>query len=456
LIPVKDTHAATPETVEKQTIRRITRRLVLLLFVVYILNYLDRTNIAIAKAEMSASIGLSEVAYGLGAGLFFIGYVIFEVPSNLVLYRVGARLWITRIMVSWGLVAMAMAFVQGEVSFYVLRFLLGAAEAGLVPGVLLYLTGWVPSVRRARIIALFYVAVPVSTVIGAPLCGFLMGFTPFGVEGWRFMFFITGLPCLFVAVIVFFFLTDSPAQARWLTEQQRHWLTGALLAEETTNTHAHQPTSLKGVVRDPRVLGMAFVFFAMVVPIYALAFFLPAIVRQMGDFGNLQVGLITAVPYAAAAVMMLVLSRRSDRTGERVLHYVVPALVGAGGLLLGAVTLSAAPAVALLGFCIGAIGCISTLPVFWSITPQLLTGVAAAGGIAFVCAVGNIGGFVAPYMVALIRGEAATTADSTNAVLVNAAILATGACVMYVIGRSLAKVTRPAGSPTAAQASSPG
>jgi MFS transporter, ACS family, tartrate transporter len=425
--------------VARSTMRRINGRLVLILFAVYIFNYLDRTNIGIAKLHLQPDIGLSEAAYGLGAGLFFIGYVIFEVPSNLLLYKVGARLWIARIMITWGLAAMAMALVQGEWSFYALRFLLGVAEAGLVPGVILYLTQWIPSVRRARVIGLFYLAVPLSTVFGAPLSSWLLGFSPWGVEGWRFMFIIEGLPCLFLAVIVFRYLTDRPHQAEWLTAEQREWLIGELAQEEQSQSgHTHRVGSLAGALRDPRVLGMSVVYFSMIIPIYALAFFLPAIVKQMGSYSTVQIGFITAIPYVFASIGLLVLARRSDRLGERVYHFAVPAAVGAAGLVLAAVTLSSSPVLALVGFTLGAIGCISTLPCFWSETPKLLTGVAAAAGIALISSIGNIAGFVAPYMVALIRGEQQSDAGSTNAVLTCAAFLGLAALVMVVVGRSIA------------------
>jgi MFS transporter, ACS family, tartrate transporter len=425
--------------VARSTMRRINGRLVLILFAVYIFNYLDRTNIGIAKLHLQPDIGLSEAAYGLGAGLFFIGYVIFEVPSNLLLYKVGARLWIARIMVTWGLAAMAMALVQGEWSFYALRFLLGVAEAGLVPGVILYLTQWIPAGRRARVIGLFYLAVPLSTVFGAPLSSWLIGFSPWGLEGWRFMFVIEGLPCLFLAVVVFKYLTDRPHQAEWLTAEQREWLTGELAQEEQSQSgHTHRVGSLAGALRDPRVLGMSVVYFSMIIPIYALAFFLPAIVKQMGSYSTLQIGFITAIPYVFASIGLLVLARRSDRLGERVYHFAVPAAVGAAGLVLAAVTLSSSPVLALVGFTLGAIGCISTLPCFWSETPKLLTGVAAAAGIALISSIGNIAGFVAPYMVALIKGEQQSDAGSSNAVLTCAAFLGVAALVMVLVGRSIA------------------
>ncbi|HET6699079.1 MAG TPA: MFS transporter [Nocardioidaceae bacterium] len=424
--------------VERATMRRITGRLVLILFAVYIFNYLDRTNLGIAKLQLQPDIGLSEAAYGLGAGLFFIGYVIFEVPSNVLLYKVGARLWITRIMVTWGLVAMAMAFVQNEWSFYTLRFLLGVAEAGLVPGVILYLTQWIPSVRRAQVIGLFYLAVPLSSVFGAPLSSWLMGFSPWGLDGWRFMFVIEGLPCLALAVVVYKYLTDRPHEAQWLTDEQRGWLTGALEREEQSESaHAHRVGSLLGAMRDVRVLGMSLVYFSMIIPIYALAFFLPAIIEQMGSFSTLQVGFITAIPYVFASIGLVVLARRSDRMGERIYHYAVPAAVGAAGLVLAAVTLVSSPTLALVGFTLGAVGCISTLPCFWSETPKLLTGLAAAAGIALISSIGNIAGFVAPYMVALIRGEEQSQSGSTNAVLACAAFLALAAVVMVLVGRSI-------------------
>lgn len=419
--------------------RRVTGRLVLILFFAYILNYLDRTNIAIAKLHLQPDIGLSEAAYGLGAGLFFIGYVLFEVPSNMVLYKVGARLWIARIMVTWGLVAMGMAFVQGEWSFYALRFLLGVAEAGLVPGVILYLTQWIPDVRRARVIGLFYLAVPLSTVVGAPLSSWLMGFSPWGIDGWRFMFFVEGMPCLALAVVVFVFLTDRPAEAQWLTDEQRQWLVQTLAQEERTQAGGrHRIGSLAASMRDPRVLGMSLVYFSMIIPIYALAFFLPTIISQMGSFSTLQVGFITAVPYVFASIGLVTLTRRSDTRGERIYHYAVPAAIGAAGLIMAALTLASWPFLALVGFTLGAIGCISTLPCFWSETPKLLANVAAAAGIALISSIGNIAGFVAPYMVALIKGEQDGLGGTANAVLVCAAFLALAAGVMVLVGRSIA------------------
>ena len=427
-----------PDRLAYTTLRRVTWRLGVLLFFVYVLNYLDRTNISIAKLQMQPDIGISEAAFGLGAGLFFVGYVFFEVPSNIILYKVGARRWIARIMFSWGLVSMAMFVVQDEWTFYALRLLLGVAEAGLVPGVLLYLSRWVPAVRRARLIGVFYLAVPVSTIIGAPLSSWLMGFTPWGLAGWQFMFLAEGFPCLIVAFVVLRCLTDNPSEATWLDDDQRDWLIAQLTREEAVNAAGgRQSGSFAAVVRDKGVLTMSLAFFAMIVPLYALAFFLPTIVKQMGSFNTGQIGWLTAIPYVFAAVAMWLLARNSDRTGERTWHYVVPAAIGVVGLVLAAVNLDGSPLLALAGFTLAAIGCISTLPVFWSHAPFLLGGAAAATGIAYITAIGNIGGFVSPYMVALMKGEGPGLGSSAVAVLVTAVFLAVAAGAMALVGHNI-------------------
>ncbi|MEU0530727.1 MFS transporter [Amycolatopsis tolypomycina] len=443
-----------PDNLERATLRKISWRLGALLFFVYVLNYLDRTNISIAKIEMQPDIALSEAAFGLGAGLFFIGYVLFEVPSNMILYRVGARYWIARIMFTWGLVSMAMFLVRDEWSFYGLRFLLGVAEAGLVPGVLLYLSQWVPAAHRARLIGVFYVAVPISTVIGAPLSTWLMGFTPWGLTGWQFMFLVEGFPCLLMAFVVLRYLTDKPSQATWLTEQQRTWLTTELAREDAANGSAgHRAASFRAVVKDKRVLGMSFAFFSMIIPLYAMAFFLPTIVKQLGTFTTTQIGWLTAIPYVFAALGMWLLARHSDRTGERTRHYVWPATAGVAGLVVSALNLTGSPVLALAGFTLAAIGCISTLPVFWAQAPYLLAGAAAATGIAFITAIGNIAGFVSPYMVALIKGNGPGLGNSAAAILVTAVFLAVAAGTMAAVGHRIGR--RRTREPEPARESSP-
>jgi MFS family permease len=426
--------------IESAAMRRVYARLVVILFFVYIFNYLDRTNIGIAKLRMQPDLGLSEAAFGLGAGLFFIGYVLFEVPSNLILYRVGARLWITRIAVTWGLAAMATAFATGEWSFYALRFLLGIAEAGLVPGVILYITQWIPISHRARVIGLFYLAVPVSTLFGAPLSGWLMGFAPFGLAGWRFMLIVSGLPSVLIGGVIYKYLTDTPAEADWLAPPERRWLINTLAAErEAERAGGHKLSTTRAAAIDPRVLGFGAIFFSMIIPIYALSFFLPSIIKEIGQgaFSTLQIGLITAIPYFFASLGLVLIAWSSDRWNERAWHYSLFALAGAAGFILAAFNLRGAPVLALAGFSLGAIGCISTLSCFWAAIPELLSGSGAAGGLALICALGNIAGFVSPYMVALVRGETGDPVRTAAAIIVVALFLVLAAGIMLLVGRSI-------------------
>jgi ACS family tartrate transporter-like MFS transporter len=438
-IPFGTVSGTAGDTTGKTAMRKVYWRIGLVLFFVYVFNYLDRTNIGIAKLKMQPDLGLSEAAFGLGAGLFFIGYVLFEVPSNLILYKVGARLWITRIAVTWGLAAMATAFAEGEWSFYGLRFLLGVAEAGLVPGVILYIAQWIPVASRARMIGMFYLAVPISTLFGAPISTWLMGFEPFGLTGWRFMLIVSGLPSVLIGYAIFKYMTDTPAEANWLTAPEREWLMHTLERERQADEHsAHKLSSTFAAVNDIRVLGFAAIFFSMIIPIYALSFFLPTIIKEMGQgFSTMQIGFITAVPYFFASLGMVLISRSSDRRNERAYHYALFALLGAAGFALAAFNLQGAPVLALIGFSVGAVGCISTLPAFWSAIPELLTGSGAAGGIALICALGNIAGFVSPYMVALVRGEAGDPVRTSAAIIVVALFLVLAAAIMVLVGRSI-------------------
>lgn len=429
------------QQLENSVMWKIKMRPIAVLFVVYILNFLDRTNIGIAKLRMASDLSLSDTAYGLGAGLFFIGYILFEVPSNLILYKVGARFWITRIMVSWGIISAAMAFVQGETSFYILRFLLGVAETGLVPGVMLYLAMWIPNARKAEITALFYLAVPVATIIGAPISSYLMGIEAFGMAGWRFMFLAEGLPSVFFALAVWFFLDDKPEQAKWLNDSERNWLVTKLKTEQTAQqANTHSTSSLLGSLKDPLVLGMSFCYFAMVIPLYALSFFLPTIVQQMGagEYSSLKIGFITAIPYVFASIGLIAISKSSDRYNERVWHYSGPALIGALGLALAGYAVSFSPVLALIGISLGAVGCISTLPCVWAQTPLFLRGIAVAAGIAVINSFGNIAGFLSPYLIGILRDNASTPEHGTLfAMLGVAASLAAGAVCMLITGSAI-------------------
>jgi D-galactonate transporter len=393
--------------VDRRVVRKAARRLLPLLVLLYLVNYLDRVNVGFAALRMNADLGLSSAAYGLGAGLFFIGYFFFEVPSNVVLHKVGARLWIARIMITWGLVASATAFVQGEVSFYVVRVLLGIAEAGFFPGVLLYLTYWFPRAERARIVALTFLAVPLASVIGSPLSTVLIqhgdGLLGFDA-GWRFMFFVEGLPALALGVAVLFLLPSRPSSARWLTSSEATALEEHLAAEDAREVGSEVPT--RRALTDPRVLALSVVYFGIVFGLYVLAFFLPQVIagfqEQFGTtFSLLQVGLVTAVPYAFAAVAMVLWARHSDRTGERALHVAVPAFVGA--VAIAAALYMSSPLAVMVCVTVCAIGVYAAIPVFWQLPTRLLSGVGAAAGIALINSFGNLAGFAAPYVTGWLQ-----------------------------------------------------
>lgn len=341
-----------------------------------------------------------------------------------------------------------MAFVQGETSFYILRFLLGVAETGLVPGVLLYFTLWIPSANRAKIMALFYLAVPVATIIGAPLSSYIMGLDVFGMAGWRFMFLAEGIPSVLFAAVVWYMLTNQPSEAKWLTAEERGWLIDKLEAEKSMQeSNRHSSSTILGSIKNPLVIGISISFFSMVIPLYALSFFLPTILQQMGagSYSPLKVGFLTAVPFAFAAVGLILISGSSDKRGERTFHYAIPALIGAVSLGISAFTIGNSPVIALLGLSFGAIGCISTLPSLWAQTPLMLKGVAIAGGIAVINSFGNIAGFLAPYMMGLIRDKAATPEVGTFiSMLVVAGFLALAGIVMILVGQGIKKQLRDA------------
>ena len=386
---------------EKGALRRVTVRLVPLLMALYFVNYLDRTNLGIAKAEVSADLQLSATMFGLASGIFFIGYLLVEVPSNLALVRFGARRWLARIAVSWGIVAVAIAFAPNATTLLALRFLLGVAEAGLFPGVVFYLSQWFPADYRARVVGVFMLAVPIASAIGTPLGAWLIetGHGVFGLQGWRFMMICVGLPAVLLGVICWFYLTDHPADAHWLTDAQRGWLIDTLAAEEhRVSTTYRYP--LRRTLTSLRVWALALVYFGVAYGLYALAFFLPSIVagfkKTFGvQLSLVQVGLITAIPYAFGAVAMFLWSRHADRTREHVWHVALP--LGMGGVAIPIALYLHHPIGVMVLVTIAAIGIFSALPVFWALPSRFLTGAAAAGGIGLINSVGNLGGFAAPY-----------------------------------------------------------
>ncbi len=398
------------DDVAKSASAKIARRLIPFLMVCYFVSYLDRVNLGFAALTFRKELALSAEAFGLGAGIFFAGYFLFEVPSNILLERVGARVWIARIMITWGLVSAAMALVGGTTSFYVTRFLLGLAEAGFFPGIILYLTYWYTSAERARIVGLFMVAVPLSSVIGAPVSSIILE-TMGGVGGlasWQWLFIIEALPAVILGIVTWFYLDDGPAQAKWLTPQERE-VVSMRLASEIATRESIAKFSLGQALVHPRVLGLALVYFGVVTGLYGFGFWAPQIVKAFG-LSIMQTGFVVAIPYVAGALIMIPWARRSDATRERVWHVAVPAVVGGLGLIAGAYISS--PVLAMVALTVGSMGTFAALPTFWALPTALLTGTAAAGGIALINAIGNLGGFVGPYVVGWIRDSTGNNALS--------------------------------------------
>ncbi|GAA1667641.1 MFS transporter [Fodinicola feengrottensis] len=387
------------EDLERSTMQVVGRRLIPFLMLCYFLSYLDRTNISIASLTMNKSLGLTAAEYGLGAGLFFIGYFLFEIPSNLILHRVGARLWIARIMVSWGVVAVVMAAIQGPVSLYVVRIVLGIAEAGFFPGIILYLTYWFPASYRGRAVAFFMSSIAISTAVGAPLGGLLLGLDKIaGLDGWRWLFVLEGVPTVIVGILVVFLLPSTPRRAKWLTDDQRNWLVTRLDAEDAKTRARHHMTVLQAIVK-PRVLALSLIYFATVFGLYGIGFWLPQIIKKsLGISSNLQVSLLTAVPYAIGIVAMILWGRYCDRTGRYAVGTAVPMLVG-GVALTASAFLTGLPWLGYAGLCVCTLGVLMSFPGFWGLPSAFLTGAAAAAGIATVNTIGNLSGFLGPYWV---------------------------------------------------------
>jgi D-galactonate transporter len=388
------------ERLEQQTVGKVSSRLVPFLIVCYFIAYLDRVNVSFAALTMNKDVGLSASAFGFGAGIFFLAYFVFEVPSNLFLERFGARKWIARIMFTWGLLSGAMAFVVGEYSFYVLRALLGVSEAGFFPGIIFYLTLWFPAVYRARIIGYFMAAIPLSTVVGAPMSGVLLGLDGFlGFKGWQWLFVVEAAPALVMSVIVYFYLPDRPADAHWLLAEERDWLI-ARLDDERRRRDQVRHYSVTEALLNPKVLALSIVYFGCVAVNYGLSFFLPQIVKAFG-VSNLQAGFISALPYAVGLVGIVWWGRRSDRLLERRFHLAFPLFLAAAGI--GLSTVLDNPALKMLSFSIAGFGIFANLPVFWTFPTAFLSGAAAAGGIAMINSIGNLAGFGGPYAMGRLK-----------------------------------------------------
>ena len=425
--------AVAGRAIEARVMRRVSWRLLPLIVAIYFVAYVDRSNVGFAAIGMNRDLGFSAYLYGWGAGIFFLGYFLFEVPSNLILDRVGARRWIARIMLTWGIASALMMLVRGPASFLTLRFFLGVAEAGFFPGIILYFTYWFPAEYRARVIAALFLAVPGSNAVTAALSGALLQLDGvWGLAGWQWLFLLESLPAVVLAPVVLAVLTDRPASAAWLRDDERAWLETRLQAERRAIETTRRLT-LADALRDPQVLGLSFVYFTIVTATYGITFFLPLIVKSHG-FSNVSTGLITAIPYVAGLLGMIAWAASSDRRGERRRHFVAAAALAAGSLVAAAAAAADHPGLALAAMSLAAVGIYGSKPAFWPMPSQVLSGRAAAGGIALVNAIGNLGGFVGPYAVGWIR-------DSTHSYGAGLYFLAGCAAVSSVAALGLARPT---------------
>ena len=441
------TPAPNVSDIEQQTIKRVTRRLIPFLILLFVVAFLDRNNVGFAALRMNEDIGISQTIYGLGAGIFFLGYFIFEVPSNILLHRFGARIWLARIMVTWGIIAGAMGFLQTAGHFITLRVLLGIAEAGFFPGVIYLLSLWFPSRYRARMIASFYLGVPIAQILGAPLSVGLMQLgDTWGLVGWRLMYMVEAVPALILGVVCYFYLTDRPADAHWLTAEQRQWLIKTLDEEERSKplVVGVQPTKaqmIRKALASRQVWMLALVYFGITSGSNAMNFFLPTVLASFRasfglEIGLMQNGLITAVPYAVAAVAMIWWSRRSDRLQERHWHAGGAAMLAAASIALALMINQ--PWIIVIGFILLAMGVYSAINVFWAVPGQVLTGVGAAAGIGLINSIGNLSGFSGPYLTGFLFN---VTGSYTPGFLIIAALVGAGGLGMVLMPRNPVALT---------------
>ena len=427
-------------SLESTAYHKVDVRLLPFLFLCYILAYLDRVNVGFAKLQMLKDLSMSDAAFATGAGIFFIGYFFFEVPSNVLLKKFGARMWIARIMISWGVISACMIFVKGEWSFYGMRFLLGLAEAGFFPGVIFYLTLWYPSKLRASRTAWFVAAIAVSGVVGNPISGWIMDKLSgaMNLAGWQWLFLSEGIPSVIVGIWVIFYLNSSIEEANWLTAEDKALLTNNLIAEDKHKTE-HK---LADAFKSGKVWVLCAIYFTLMIGLYGIAFWLPTIVKAFGIKGYLGVGLVTAIPYGVAVIGMILLSMHSDKTGERRLHYVFNVTAGAIGLVLSGIFASN-PVLAIIFLSIGTLGVIGSMPLFWPLPSAFLAGTAAAAGIGIVNSVGNLGGYFGPNIPIWAK---LISSDRSAALYIIAGILMIGAFLTYFFVPKNLRVS--VGSPT--------
>ncbi|MEP6782261.1 MAG: MFS transporter [Acidobacteriota bacterium] len=414
--------------IAESALRKVRWRLIPFLFLLYVIAYLDRVNVGFAAIDMNRDLGFGAAVYGLGSGIFFLSYTLLEVPSNLLLARFGARRWIARIMATWGVLSILMVFVNSPARFYLIRFLLGAAEAGFFPGIILYLTQWFPAREHARAVGLFMTATAMAGVLGAPLSSALLQMHGgLGLHGWQWLFLVEGVPAILLAPIVLVYLTERPADAAWLTIDERAWLTQEIAKDQGHTAQAH--VTLRAAARSGRLWALSSVYLCIVIAFYGITFWLPQIVQSISDLGSAVIVLLSAIPYVAATIGLVVIGSRSDRLRERRWHVAVPCLIGAVGFLLTVLAPQNA-AVTLATLSIAAFGIWGTLGPFWAMPTAMLRGTAAAGGIALVNSIGNIGGFAGPYLMGWIRES---TGGFNAGLLTLAAILVAAAAIVLAV-----------------------
>jgi D-galactonate transporter len=399
--------APTDEAFAAATYRKVAWRLIPFLFVCYILAYLDRVNVGFAKLSMKEEPWFSDAVFATGSGIFFVGYFLFEVPGNIILHRVGARLWIARIMIGWGIVSALLALSSSPASFYALRFLLGIAEAGFFPGIILHLTYWFPREHRARMVALFMTAIALAGVLGSPLSGWLLETANnwHGLKAWQWLFIVEGIPSAIVGLSVPFLLTDRPEQAKWLTDAEKRLLQSRIDADEQTKaSQGHRNHSAADAFKAPQVWLCCFIYFGMIVGLYGASFWLPQIVENTFTQNKWHVGLYSAVPWFCAAIGMVLVSRHSDRTGERRWHVGLSALVAAAAFSVSGLQ-GLPPVWVMVALAIAITGVMSAIACFWALPTAILSGTAAAAGIAWINSVGNLAGYLSPEMVAWLKSR---------------------------------------------------
>jgi ACS family tartrate transporter-like MFS transporter len=423
------------DSLAQRTVRKVRRRLIPFMIAMFCMNFLDRVNISFAALQMNSDLHLSAKAYGMAAGILFVAYTALEIPSNLILHRVGARRWLARIMITWGLIGAAHAFIWNRESLYAARLLLGAAEAGFFPGIMLYLVRWFPQRERAAAITLFMIGNPIAIIVGAPLSTTLLSFgNMLGVAAWRWLFLLEGIPAVLLGVIALWWLTEKPEDAQWLEPEERDWLAESLRNEPTPARKS--PASVVATLKDGPTVALALSKMCVLLAFYGIALWLPQIVRSIGHLSIFATGFVSAIPYVCAAVGSILVGRHSDRTGERPKHISYPAYIGATAFVLAACAPS--PGLALLGLCIGATGIWCSNAIFWTMPAAILSGVSAAAGFALINSVGNLGGFFGPYLTGWVQ---ARTGKFSLTLVALGIFLALSGIIIQLVARSIPEAT---------------